>query len=91
MRPENTDPLRARQRLRRRRAVTGAALSLLANLAAVALYLWLWLEVKVTGFALGLVAALLAIQGIIIVGTLAALRQRLKEIKGGEEDAARQY
>ena len=40
---------------------------------------------------LGVVLILTAIPIIIIVGVLLALVQRLKQIKGGEEDAASQY
>ncbi|MEG2421529.1 MAG: MerR family transcriptional regulator [Oscillospiraceae bacterium] len=39
----------------------------------------------------GLVAFLIAIPAVIILGVLLALVQRMKQIKGGEEDAASQY
>lgn len=40
---------------------------------------------------LGLMIALIAIPGVVIVGVLLALWQRIKQIQGGEEDAASQY
>ena len=40
---------------------------------------------------LGVMIVLIAIPGIIIIGVLLALWQRIKQIQGGEEDAASQY
>ena len=34
---------------------------------------------------------LLAIPGVVIIGVLLALWQRIKQIRGGEEDAASKY
>ena len=38
-----------------------------------------------------MIAGLAAIPVIVIIGVLAALYQRIKQIRGGEEDAAAQY
>ena len=40
---------------------------------------------------IGVVIAIAAVPVVIIIGVLAALYQRIKQIKGGEEDAASQY
>lgn len=40
---------------------------------------------------LGLMLFLLAIPGVVIIGVLLALWQRIKQIRGGEEDAASKY
>lgn len=40
---------------------------------------------------LGLMLFLLAIPGVVIIGVLPALWQRIKQIRGGEEDAASKY
>ena len=40
---------------------------------------------------LGLMVFLLAIPGVVIIGVLLALWQRIKQIRGGEEDAASKY
>jgi hypothetical protein len=39
----------------------------------------------------GVLAFMIVIFGGIIVGVLIALRQRLKEVEGGEQDAASKY
>lgn len=41
--------------------------------------------------AVGVVVLYVVVSAAVIVGVLAALRQRLREIKGGEEDEARKY
>ena len=40
---------------------------------------------------LGLMIFLVAVPGVIIIGVLLALWQRIKQIQGGEEDAASKY
>ena len=40
---------------------------------------------------IGVIVGLAAVPVVIIIGVLAALYQRIKQIKGGEEDAASQY
>ena len=50
---------------------------------------------EATGFGVHLAAAFLGLYALVvlamIVGVLAALRQRLRELKGGEEDEAKKY
>lgn len=57
----------------------------------IALMLWAMLTDPQASPPAPLVAILAAIPGAVILGAVAALRQRIKEIKGGEEDAASQY
>lgn len=59
--------------------------------AAIAVVVWAVLTFPETAPPRPLLVVVAAIPGVIIVGTLAALRQRIKEIKGGETDAASQY
>ncbi|OUQ78596.1 hypothetical protein [Flavonifractor sp. An100] len=88
MKPGNTDP--NRQRELRREAVKGAVLYCLAQLATVAVLLGGrllvsegWLDTLLLVLAL---ADLISIPPVFLV-----LKERLKEIKGGELDAAGKY
>lgn len=70
----------------------GAAVVVLAMMAAVlALIVWGFTVDAADAPPIGVVIALAAIPAVMIVGVLAALYQRIKQIKGGEEDAASQY
>ena len=40
---------------------------------------------------IGVLLIILAIPGVVVVGVVLALKQRLKEIEGGEEDEASKY
>ena len=40
---------------------------------------------------IGILLIILAIPGVVVVGVVLALKQRLKEIEGGEEDEASKY
>lgn len=76
------------QKKRRNGAVLGAAFMVCAMIAVIALVLWARTQddmpLPVLGIGIG-------VPLVIIVGVLAALRSRLKEIKGGEEDEAAKY
>lgn len=76
------------QKKRRNGAVLGAAFMVCAMIAVIALVLWARTQddmpLPVLGIGVG-------VPLVIIVGVLAALRSRLKEIKGGEEDEAAKY
>ena len=73
-------------------APVAAALVMLVLMAGIiALIIWGFTTSPEEAPPLGLVLILAAIPLIIIVGVLLALVQRLKQIKGGEEDAASQY
>jgi len=69
-----------------------AAVIFIALMAgAIALMLWAFAVDPADAPPLGLLIFLIAIPGAVILGTLLALVQRIKQIKGGEEDAASQY
>lgn len=68
-----------------------AAVMVVLMLGMVALLLWAFSADPAGAPPTPLLAFLLAIPAVIIFGTLMALRQRWKEIKGGEEDEARKY
>ena len=86
MRPKNTDS----QARRRKSALWGAASSGVMRLAAAVL-LWLRASLDPAGFLskLLLVAVVLDLGSIPLIWV--SLQTRLKEIQGGEEDAAAQY
>lgn len=69
-----------------------AALVMIALMAAVlGLFLWAWFIAPEDSPPLPLVVVFCAVPGAVIVGTVIALVQRIKQIKGGEEDAAADY
>lgn len=73
---------------RRNGAVLGAAFMLAVMLAVIALILWVSTQEEMPLPVLGIG---IGIPVVIMVGVLAALRSRLKEIQGGEEDEAAKY
>lgn len=76
------------QKKRRNGAVLGAAFMICVMLAVIALVLWANTQEEIPMPVLGIV---IGIPAVMIVGVLAALRSRLREIKGGEEDEAAKY
>ena len=76
------------QKKRRNGAVLGAAFMICVMLAVIALVLWANTQEEIPMPVLGIV---IGIPIVMIVGVLAALRSRLREIKGGEEDEAAKY
>ena len=85
--PETTKGERAR---RRRGAIRGAIGFVLCQ-GGTALFL-LWLRTWVpAGWVGGLLLAIAVLDLLLIPPVFVVLRQRLKEIKGGELDAAGQY
>ena len=87
MKPANTDS----QSARRKSAILGAMSSTLLRLTAVVIMLWLRAGLDPAGFT----AKVLLILIVLDLGSVPliwiSLRTRLKEIQGGEEDAAAQY
>lgn len=70
----------------------GAAVVVLAMMAAfIALIVWGFTVDAAEAPPIGVIIALAAIPVIVIIGVLTALYQRIKQIRGGEEDAAAQY
>ena len=87
MKPANTDS----QSARRKSAILGAMSSTLLRLTAVVIMLWLRAGLDPAGFT----AKVLLILIVLDLGSVPliwiSLKTRLKEIQGGEEDAAAQY
>ena len=70
----------------------GAAVVVLVMMAAfIALIVWGFTVSPEDAPPIGVIIGLAAIPVIVIIGVLAALYQRIKQIRGGEEDAAAQY
>lgn len=87
MKPKNTES----QSLRRKNAILGAVSSTLMRLTAVVILLWLRVSLERGAFT----AKLLLLFIVLDIGSIPfiwiSLKTRLKEIQGGEEDAAAQY
>jgi uncharacterized membrane protein YeaQ/YmgE (transglycosylase-associated protein family) len=89
MMPENTDRNR-----KKRGSIISAAVVAGYMLALVALVAWSMGLVGAetdTGFATFSVLLYAVIGGAVVIGVLKALRERLREIDGGEEDEAKKY
>ena len=70
----------------------GAAVVMLVMLGAlIGLIVWGFTVDAADAPPIGVVIAIAAIPAVMIIGILAALYQRIKQIRGGEEDAAAQY
>lgn len=70
----------------------GATVVVLAMMAAViALIVWGFTISPEEAPPIGIIIAIGLVPVVVIIGVLAALYQRIKQIKGGEEDAAAQY
>ena len=86
--PKSTEDRQAR---RRRDAVQSAVAGTLLNLFTAGLLFWLWLSAERGG----LLSKLLLLCIVLDLGSILPIwinfRVRLKEIQGGEEDAASQY
>ena len=79
-------------RAQRRAAATVAAAAMTLIMAgSIALLVWVWLVSGEERPPLPLMAVLVAIPGAVILGTLLALWQRLREIGRGELDDAKEY
>ena len=91
MKPKNTDGLTPAQRQRRKNAVWGVVMSSFFRLLSAAALIWLRASLDPAGF----VSKLMLIIIVLDLGSVPliwiSLRTRLKEIQGGEEDAAAQY
>lgn len=86
--PENIEEVRGR---RRRDAVRGVALFGLLQLACAACFASLCFIPDLPGWAAALFAVLAVLCIAPLAVSLAVLKQRFREIEGGELDAARQY
>ena len=75
-------------RKKRTGAIVGAAVMIVLMTFTIVIMLW---GNSQDPIPLGLLLLLIAIPLVIIIGTLAALKGRMKEIEGGEEDEASKY
>ena len=71
--------------------VVAAIVMVLLMVGLVALFVWAFTVSPEDAPPLAVVLVLIAVPLAVIVGVLLAMVQRLKQIKGGEEDAASQY
>lgn len=83
--------IEARKKRYRRQAVLGAALFGLLQLACVVCFAWLCLIPDLPRWLFWLFAVLAVFCAALMVPALVVLRQRFKEIEGGELDAAAEY
>ena len=79
----------------RRSGVRGAVLAAVGTALMVVIFvgslLWTRVEEAPLPAALGIMALYALLGAAVVMGVFAALVQRLREIKGGEEDEARKY
>ncbi len=87
MKPANTDS----QSVRRKNAILGAVSATLFRLAIVAIALWLRAGMDPARLTAKVLLMVLVLDLGSIPFIWVSLKNRLKEIQGGEEDAAAQY
>ena len=90
MKPENTD-MASRQAQRRKNAVWGAVASSVLRMLTAWACLWMRSGASAGGFVSKLLLIVIVLDLGSILPIWISLRTRLKEIEGGEEDAAAQY
>ena len=73
---------------KRRAPIISAIVMIILMAATIALLVWAY---KVDPIPMGILAVIIAIPIVVIIGVLIALKDRMREIEGGEEDAARKY
>lgn len=88
MKPENIE---ARKAKRKRDAVRGVVLFALLQLVSAAAFWALSRIPDLPGWAFWLFLILAVLSVLLLIPALAVLRQRFKEIEGGEIDEAGQY
>lgn len=74
-----------------RGAVAAAAGTALVAVLFVGSLLWVMLEEEPVPAAIGIMIVYGLFGAAVVVGVFAALRQRLRELRKGEEDEARKY
>lgn len=87
MKPKSTDS----QSVRRKNAILGALSATVLRLTVAVTLLWLRYGKDPAGFSAKLLLILIVLDLGSIPFIWISLRTRLKEIQGGEEDAAAQY
>ncbi len=83
--------IESQRRRRRRQAVLGVVLFALFQAVCTACFAALCFIPDLPRWAFRLFAALAALCGLLIIPALVVLKQRFKEIEGGEYDAAAEY
>ena len=73
---------------RRKAPIIATGVMIVLMIAVIALLLW---AAKVDPIPLPFLLLIIAMPVAVIVGVLLALKERMKQIEGGEEDAARKY
>lgn len=73
---------------KRKAPIISAIVMVILMIATIALLVWAYM---VDPIPLVFIAMIIAIPVVVIIGVLLALKDRMREIKGGEEDAARKY
>ena len=82
------DPQKTDVRKKSFASIAAALVCILFFLALIVFYLWAQGQ---DPLPLGAIAAIICVPMIVILGIIIALRERLTEIKGGEEDEASKY
>ncbi len=73
---------------RRRGSIISTVVMIFLMIALIALYVW---AQSVDPIPLPIIAVLIAMPAAVIIGVLVALKERMKQLEGGEEDEARKY
>ena len=90
--PKNIDDdMAGRQAQRRKNAIWGVVMSTFFRVLSAWAALWLRASTSPSGFVSKLILILVVLDLGSILPIWISLRARLKEIQGGEEDAAAQY
>lgn len=71
--------------------IVAAIVFVLLMACLISILIWAFITDPTQAPPLGIVILLVALPGILILGVLLALGQRIKQIRGGEEDAASKY
>ena len=73
---------------RRRGSIISTVVMIFLMIALIALYVW---AQSVDPIPLPIIAILIAMPGAVIIGVIIALKERIQQLEGGEEDEARKY
>ena len=73
---------------RRRGSIISTVVMIFLMIALIALYVW---AQSVDPIPLPIIAILIAMPGAVIIGVIIALKERIKQLEGGEEDEASKY
>ena len=86
-----TVSMESKRRRQRRQAVLGVTMFVLLQAACVICFAALCLIPDLPRWLFWLFAALAGLCGLLVIPALVVLKQRFKEIEGGESDAAAEY